>query len=76
MEKKEKNFEEFTNLYELSKTLRFELKPIGETQEMLEENKVFEKDEMIQGGRSTFIYKLLRSQAMSKFDTFFAGTSL
>ena len=26
-----KNFEQFTNLYKVQKTLRFELKPIGET---------------------------------------------
>jgi CRISPR-associated protein Cpf1 len=25
------NFSQFTGLYELSKTLRFELKPVGET---------------------------------------------
>ena len=41
---KENVFKDFTNLYELSKTLRFELKPIGNTQKMLEDNKVFEKD--------------------------------
>lgn len=40
-------FEKFTNLYELSKTLRFELKPILETSVMLENNNVFEKDELI-----------------------------
>lgn len=43
-----KTFEEFTNRYELSKTLRFELKPIGKTQEMLEDNQVFKEDELIQ----------------------------
>ena len=31
------NFENFTNLYSLSKTLRFELKPVGKTAERLEE---------------------------------------
>ena len=41
-------FSEFTNQYELSKTLRFELKPVGETQQMLEDNNVFQKDEIIQ----------------------------
>jgi len=39
--------EKFTNLYELSKTLRFELMPVGKTQEMLEENGVFKKDKII-----------------------------
>jgi len=41
-------FDKFTNLYSLSKTLRFELKPVGKTQEMLEEAQVFAKDEIIQ----------------------------
>ncbi len=39
------SFADFTNLYSLSKTLRFELKPIGQTQAMLDENKIFEVDE-------------------------------
>jgi CRISPR-associated protein Cpf1 len=39
------SFNKFTNLYPLSKTLRFELKPIGKTEEMLKESKVFEIDE-------------------------------
>lgn len=43
-----KTFSEFTNLYSLSKTLRFELKPVGNTQKMLEEAQVFKKDEIIQ----------------------------
>lgn len=37
----------FTNQYSLSKTLRFELVPVGKTEEILEEEKVFEKDEII-----------------------------
>lgn len=41
-------FDQFTNLYSLSKTLRFELKPVGRTQQMIKEAKVFEKDETIQ----------------------------
>ena len=41
-------FSRFTNLYSLSKTLKFELKPIGNTQKMLEDNNVFKKDEIIQ----------------------------
>ncbi len=44
MQKEKNAFDGFTNLYELSKTLRFELKPVGNTQKMLEENQVFEKD--------------------------------
>ena len=42
-----KSFEDFTNLYELSKTLRFELKPAGNTQKMLNDNDVFGKDKII-----------------------------
>jgi len=37
----------FTKQYLLSKTLRFELKPVGSTSHMLEEAKVFEKDELL-----------------------------
>ncbi len=40
-------FDSFVNQYPISKTLRFELKPVGNTQQLLEENKVFEKDETI-----------------------------
>lgn len=48
-QKQLKNFEKFTNLYELSKTLRFELKPVGETLKFLdfdkqEKKKYFPKD--------------------------------
>jgi len=37
-------FENFTNLYSLSKTLKFELRPIGNTQKILEEEKISEQD--------------------------------
>jgi hypothetical protein len=40
-------FGKFTNRYSLSKTLRFELKPIGKTREMLEENEVLRKDKIV-----------------------------
>lgn len=40
-------FSKFTNLYELQKTLRFELKPVGNTEEMLKGNHVFQKDKII-----------------------------
>ena len=36
--------EQFTNLYSLSKTLRFELKPIGKTKENIEKNGILEHD--------------------------------
>ncbi len=35
---------QFTNLYSLSKTLRFELKPIGKTLENIEKNGILERD--------------------------------
>ncbi len=40
-------FNQFVGKYQLSKTLRFELKPVGETEQFLKENKVFEKDKTI-----------------------------
>lgn len=46
MGENKKTFSNFTNLYELSKTLRFELKPIGETQELLKENQIIELDKV------------------------------
>ncbi len=43
-----KNFSEFVGQYEISKTLRFELKATDDkTKDLLEENQVFEKDETI-----------------------------
>lgn len=47
MEKEKKLFDEFTNLYEVQKTLRFELKPVGNTQKILDEADVFGKDKII-----------------------------
>jgi len=38
---------EFTKQYALNKTLRFELKPVGRTEDFLRQNKVFEKDKTI-----------------------------
>ena len=40
-------FDEFIGKYELSKTLRFELKPLPITEKLLKQNKVFEKDKTI-----------------------------
>ena len=39
-----KSYSDFTNLYPLSKTLRFELKPIGKTKENIERNGILERD--------------------------------
>ena len=36
---------EFTNLYPVSKTLRFELQPIGKTKEIIEKNGILQRDE-------------------------------
>ncbi|MEI6222445.1 MAG: type V CRISPR-associated protein Cas12a/Cpf1 [bacterium] len=41
-------FSQFTKQYSLSKTLRFELKPLGNTSAMLEEAQVLQKDQLIQ----------------------------
>ena len=38
---------DFTRKFSLSKTLRFELKPVGRTEDFLKQNKVFEKDKTI-----------------------------
>ena len=40
-----KNLKQFIGIYPVSKTLRFELRPIGKTQEWMEKNKVLEGDE-------------------------------
>ena len=41
-------FNAFTHRYSLSKTLRFELKPVGHTQAFLDNAKVFVKDKIVQ----------------------------
>ena len=38
------NFENFTNLYSISKTLRFELRPIGKTQDFIEKHGLLKED--------------------------------
>lgn len=38
-------FDGMTNLYSISKTLRFELKPIGKTKDLLEQVDFFKKDQ-------------------------------
>ena len=39
-----KLFDQMTSLYSLSKTLRFELKPVGRTLENLDNNKIVSND--------------------------------
>ncbi len=46
-EKTFKSFEDFINLYEVQKTLRFELKPELNTKELIENNKVRERDKFV-----------------------------
>ena len=41
-------FNQFTGKYSLSKTLRFELRPVEKTEDFLKTNKVFEKDQTIE----------------------------
>jgi len=41
-------FEKFVNLYELSKTLRFELKEVGETLNNLEKDSIIQKDKEVE----------------------------
>ena len=40
-----KDLKQFIGIYPVSKTLRFELRPIGKTQEWIEKNRVLENDE-------------------------------
>ena len=40
-----KNLKQFIGIYPVSKTLRFELRPVGKTQEWIEKNRVLENDE-------------------------------
>ncbi|QQS59074.1 type V CRISPR-associated protein Cas12a/Cpf1 [Candidatus Peregrinibacteria bacterium] len=75
-------FSSFTNQYSLSKTLRFELKPVGKTQQMLEETKVFQRDETIQKKYEAtkpyfdrlhreFVKEALESKVLSELDGYF-----
>lgn len=58
MNLKETSFQKFTNLYELSKTLRFELKPEGVTLDTLKLDGVIQEDREIEDGYNE-IKKLL-----------------
>ena len=46
-----KSIEELTGLYSLSKTLRFELKPIGKTLEQIERKGLLTQDEQRSEGK-------------------------
>ena len=45
MKKQKRVWDEFTNKYSLTKTLRFELKPVGKTIKHINKNRFIEKDE-------------------------------
>ena len=67
------NFANFTNLYSLSKTLRFELKPIWATQKLLDENywDLFRKDKIRQE-----IYENILKPKLEEIDRQFIQESL
>ncbi|TSC78600.1 MAG: hypothetical protein G01um101433_161 [Parcubacteria group bacterium Gr01-1014_33] len=79
---KENIFNELTGKYQLSKTLRLELKPVGNTQQMLKDEDVFEKDRIIREKyRETrphfdrlhreFIEQALKNQKLSDLGKYF-----
>ncbi len=79
-----KVFESFTWLYEISKTLRFELKPVWETFYNLENDWVIEKDreieknyhqikELLDDLHILFVEKSLENINLSKIDEFYSA---
>lgn len=64
------NLKEFTGLYSLSKTLRFELKPIGKTLENIEKKHLLEQDEQRANN-----YKKVK-EIIDRYHKFFIETSL
>src|SRR3989338_9591273 len=75
-------FDNFTRKYSLSKTLRFELKPIGNTPKLLKDENVFEKDRIIKEKykqtkpyfdylHREFIEESLKGQTLSGLDKYF-----
>ena len=76
------NFQHFTNLYQLSKTLRFELIPQGKTLDHIEENGLLEQDEhraesyilvkeIIDEYHKSFISRALDGFFLTGLDTYF-----
>jgi len=76
-----KNLSEFTNLYSLSKTLRFELKPIGKTLEHIQNKGLLAEDEQRAGSykkvkkiideyHKAFIEKALSGVFLTKLNDF------
>ena len=62
-------FDRFTGLYQVSKTLRFELKPIGKTLEHIEETGLIAQDE--QRAREYKEMKEIIDSAARRFSFFF-----
>jgi len=67
------DYEKFTNLYSLSKTLRFELKPIWKTKKLLDEknSEIFPNDKRI-----LEIYQDIIKPCMNKLHSYFIEASL
>lgn len=76
-----KAFQDFTNLYSLSKTLRFELKPIGKTLEHIEQKEILKKDQelyisyqkmkkIIDNYHKDFIELALKDAELEELETF------
>ncbi|PKP47250.1 MAG: type V CRISPR-associated protein Cpf1 [Bacteroidetes bacterium HGW-Bacteroidetes-12] len=79
MESPTTQLKKFTNLYQLSKTLRFELKPVGKTKEHIETKGILKKDEeravnyklikkIIDGFHKHFIELAMQQVKLSKLD--------
>jgi len=75
-------FDQLTNQYSLSKTLRFELIPIGKTKEWIEKNKIISKDKQIKEKyektkpyfnrlHCEFIQESLNKVELTKLDAYF-----
>jgi len=70
---KKNYYEQFINLYGLSKTLRFELKPVWKTKKLLDESngEIFSKDKRI-----LEIYQNLIKPSINKLHSYFIQASL
>jgi hypothetical protein len=76
-----KNFNDFKNLYQLSKTLRFELKPVGKTLDFIQEKGLLNQDEeraesykrvkkIIDEYHKVFIDECLKGTSIEEIDFF------
>lgn len=60
------NIQSMVNLYPISKTLRFELQPVGKTRENFELNKMLEADESL-AEKYTKVSGYIRCTSMRNF---------